>query len=779
MKSKESWERELVELIDDNLERFLKSTPYSSLGNSDYGKKLTPDMFYNTIYYGDNESIKCEKELNIWLNDKKNNTAVVTGYTGCGKTTFVNHFVRQYMNMNVVTIDFERKNVNVNNVDKRYESHNKEKSEEQQNSFNKNEKEKTVGENINVITYKLGLYIYQSIKSNLKISGFSYELCKLYEDNYDYFDENETLDNNFLEAVFNECKIYQDDSLEIKERRKKIKAAILNLDIENMFSLLLMVEMTKQLIEKKPDNVLFFFDNLDIAYEGQLLDDFYSGFLNFIMNWGEGLPKFVYNRDILGEKNIYTNFKFIFCMRETSKSKISEHFKKKTYTIVKAINISEVYDKANIANKRIELLEKYSKVVGDSLLSISKIIKELLEDKYNNKNIFPLFNHDYRSTIENMVEICTSNSALVKEYCFVNNVSYGDKIARCNKYGARGIIFRLLFDIFKENGYLDKISIFDFNEETHNHKLSVARLILTLLSNRMTVNGKEAYKIETAVGINEIYSAYKGIIDPKVITDCIYNMYSMRDSRWSHLVTYEKMCGNSENHIYKELSSYQNHEQRIEYSSLCLTCSGSVYLSIMATHFEFFASRLYGSNQAPLFSKKNLQKNNGHYRFENVIEGVLKAVKECCQRIKEFDTQFLLPKFPPENRYARFLGSEYVYKERRKKKITAMFHGERIIHAHISYLDAYRLYLINNSYLNADERADINKLLTGYIEQYIKIFIDKNLIYSDQTVRMMDKYVKCVENVKADYYNFSIFINVDMTSTNDSNEGENYGTSDL
>ena len=119
---------------------------------------------------------------------------------------------------------------------------------------------------------------------------------------------------------------------------------------------------------------------------------------------------------------------------KTSKSKISEHFKKRTYTIIKIVNISELYDKANIANKRISLIEKHKDKVNDSTLHACKIIKELLADKYNNKNIFPLFNHDYRSSIENMVEICTNKSELVQEYCEVNRVEYGDKICRCNRY---------------------------------------------------------------------------------------------------------------------------------------------------------------------------------------------------------------------------------------------------------------------------------------------------------------------------------------------------------
>lgn len=47
-------------------------------------------------------------------------------------------------------------------------------------------------------------------------------------------------------------------------------------------------------------------------------------------------------------------------------------------------------------------------------------------------------------------------------------------------------------------------------------------------------------------------------------------------------------------------------------------------------------------------------------------------------------------------------------------------HSERIIHTHIRYVDNFRLYILRNTE-DSDEKIKLNKILIGYISQYIQI----------------------------------------------------------
>lgn len=716
-------EKEVIGLIDNNIERYLKANPHADLGNYSYGDKLTDDLFYNILYYSDKRAEKLEKDLDEWFM-KGNNVAIILGYMGCGKTTFVNHYLwrKKRINDKVIVFDLEKKNV----------------------------KTKT-----DIFINKLGLELYSLLKE--KDNSFRKVFYKLYDDNYDFFDNCEP-DDTLQEFVVCYCA---ETNLNKREQGVQIKKALLKLRIESMFSVLFLYLIAIQVIDGKGVDYLLCFDNLDVAYEGKSLQLFYEGFLNAITNWERGLPNLEYPIDVIGKRDLYNNMNFIFSMRETSKSKVTAYFRKEITGFVKPFNLTEVYDKAAVIRKRVALLKRYKEFVEPNVLRKCELIDKILNDSYIKANIFPLFNHDYRSCINNIVMICDDSASeeLIQDFLDLNSIYMNDFEIQYSRYGARGILFRLIFNVFKAEGYYEKISIYSFDNVTHKEQFSIPRMILTFVSNIQTNDGKIAISIggtNTPVALNRIFEAFRGIIDADVIVNCIINMYELRNTSWNHLITFDTLKGNDVDDIREELQNYNSGKKNSEYSTVLITCGGNAYLSTMATHFEFFASRIWGSSYAPLFAKRNLVRDKkGKFVFQIIIEKVHATVKNCCNRIRTFDTEKFLSKYE-ENIYINYADSDYVYKDRKEKdgqiKIIKQFHGEKIIHTHISYLDAYRLYLLNTDIVEEKDKPLINQIIVDFIKNYIDIIDTKKVIFSDSTLLIVEKYQKAIEKIEGSNY---------------------------
>lgn len=720
----EKMEKQIIAMIDNNIERYLKASPHSNLGNYGYSGKLSEDLFFDVLYCSDEKAEKSEHKIDEWFQNG-NNVAIITGYMGCGKTTFINHYLwrkKKQQEKKILLFDLEKINKNTN---------------------------------LDIFVNKFGMQLYDMYKN--KDRRFRNALINFYNKNFDFFDMYED-DDKLDTFISNYCREAEDE--QIRKKNIQNKSLLLKLDIESMFSLLILFVLCEQIVEKNNRDYLICFDNLDVAYEGKSLENFYAGFLNSIANWENGFPMFSYPDEVITEHELYNEFKFLFCMRETSKAKITAYFKKKITSFVMPFDITEIFDKAEIIKKRVDLLERYKEDVGQEVLYNGVIINEIMNDNYIKSNIFPLFNHDYRSCIGNIVSLCCDeeNNDKINDYLKLHNVNINSRFTKYAKYGARGILFRLIFDSFKSEGYFDKISIYDLENTLHKEQFSMPRIILTYISNVQTNNGRITSGIgvdNTPVALNRVYEAFEDIICPELITDIIINMYDLRNTNWNHLITFDTLRGDDVEHIREELKNYKEKITNYEYSKVLITCSGTVYLNTMVTHFEFFASRTWGKMGSPLFSSANLLRDeNDRFAFEDIIEKVFINVKDCCIRIKNFDMENFLSKYDSGDKYTSYLDSEYVYKDRKEKtgRIVKQFHGEKIIHTHISYLDAYRMYLLNSNEIDETLKSLVSERIMKYIQKYIDIFDNKKVIYSDQSLRIIENYQKAIQKIKGTNY---------------------------
>ena len=143
------------------------------------------------------------------------------------------------------------------------------------------------------------------------------------------------------------------------------------------------------------------------------------------------------------------------------------------------------------------------------------------------------------------------------------------------------------------------------------------------------------------------------------------------------------------------------------------------------------------------------------YKFEILMEEVFSASKTCCENLESIIEEVFINKLG----YTKnaLINSAYVYFD--EQRDFSLFHFERIIHQHISYIDSYRRYLINKSDIRS--LAKINEIIINIIVKYINLL--SSMKYKTQiSIDLIEKLNVCVEYIKIDtnYNNKNIPISI-------------------
>lgn len=240
--------------------------------------------------------------------------------------------------------------------------------------------------------------------------------------------------------------------------------------------------------------------------------------------------------------------------------------------------------------------------------------------------------------------------------------------------------------------------------------MSDARLLLNYLN-------YNTYQTNRCVPFAKIVGDFQGIISRDDIDNCLVSMFTQGyKSTWNELIAFNEIGT-------EEVDTCVNTE-------ILITNAGHEYLDFVATHFEFFSTRVTKSRRGKgpsLFSEESFKSYKYphekfifrekiycfKYVFEETIFRVMEIVERCCGNMTEFYNQYMQTKYP---NILDYLHSPYVYGE------SNVLHGERVIHTHIRYIDNYRLYLLDEkNRIPFSEKKLINKKLVAFISEYIEI----------------------------------------------------------
>lgn len=585
---------------------------------------------------------------------------------------------------------------------------------------------------------------------------------------YEFYKRNQT---EITRAFENRFDYYVEQAIKLiyKYRRRKFetyKSKFLEiaqkLDVDQLLCIEVFLEITEVLNkELYPDECIYYIlDNIDLISgpDNSTLIKTIGDFWNFVIEM-QSLIHALEDKEMDYDDNLpwikaYSRFKYIFSMRETTSMHIGDHLRTRIKSYAEHIDISMDVNKSFIIKKRYDLLKKYidsERIINPAFIRTAQYIEQVTEDKFFKWSFSSLFNNDYRTILDCMCELCELRNSPIS-----TSFELLQKEERYMKFGGRGIIIKALCDAYKGWSYFDTLKVPTLGHKNSNYtfNITLVRMILTVLSNMEKEKSQADISADTpffvirenSVSIRQLYekvSFFCGNGDKERETnflECIEAMFSARTwNYWSHLITFD----NAPRYFRDDfLAALKNIGGEKDIYVRC-TKAGEQYLNILCIHYEFFSCR-YADPSRGLFSKHSISKFKKQYNFEKQIKVVYENVKKCCNELKRMESA-LLDSLGYEE-HSRLLNSEYV----RDNK----FHEERIIHSHISYLDAYRLYLINGP-LQGDI-ININKILVGYIERYLNLLIydrDQNVFYSDNSELLFNELTACINYiVKAENY---------------------------
>lgn len=653
-----------------SLKNYLKASAYASGERTTLEKSLKGSTYYKYLYAHSNEAEDyiCDLPRRILHDDARN--IVLSGYKGCGKTTFVHYLVRK-LYMRHLLLNFDSM------VDYGSEI-------------------KSV-----VVLFAYDL-IYNDFFDNQ--CGVINEFLNIYdadENNFDVLERTIDVDNRF-QHFFRELNYLRRNSNDTSLRHQKktylnnkVKTGLGEFEISQLMLLIVMWDVAGRILYKRSERCLIIFDNIDTIYNTTRLPEFTEQIALFRNNADRLFERLSYKGEPLGDPT--QNYICIFVMRETTKAEFMEHFDdQKVSLYVPLKTMSNLYSMESIVKRRKEYLEQLERDQGgldehcNELLARISLLEMLLDDNKVQDDIMGLFNHDFRTCFDVLSEL-NFNDHHFFQTC--ENLKKIKTQGNWGKHGFRCVLFRAVFNLLKDNGYIDymKKSDFQITVEHTTYAANLDRFILLYLSNSQNIHASEEDRENEYVSLRDLFRDFTRFFDDGAIVNSIWDMYEMRrNAYWNHLITFDEMGDVTKAELERQIECFRD-GANCKYGKLRITVGGRKYIETMLPHFEYFAARVYSSNKPSLFTLTPEELLNSNSVF-SYIDDVRKEENACCTKLKAFYTNI----FESVDGYKGegFLSSKFAWRKLTKRYgLIRMFHCERIIHSQISYLDTFRKYV--------------------------------------------------------------------------------------
>lgn len=705
-------EMEFIEMFNDNydLMRFMLCSPHSTDPVLNYGGRLSKvpkkDAFLKELYVPGSTQVEDEILMDILSGGKS--TIKLIGNKGCGKTMLV-HNLRKTLNANdkLRTIMFD------------------------------------FGESRSTLKFgqakeKVATKIYEKLKkdctgyycTSLKwLSDLYQKICDLIDIRWDANNQLDELFQAISEVLNSNC------ANKSKLLKTKVRPILYKLELFQIIFVFILLDLSSN-----PNNTrtTVFLDNLDNMVDIKDIKLSLMHYNNFLSGVSE---LFATINEALDTDFVY-NYVFVFVLRDTTNTYLSHHELAIKQIAFQEYDVSHHYSKREIGIRRINLFSKFvrsssiSSSTKKELLDKSELLASILKDHYVTDTIFDIFNNDYRICLMTMIKIVSSNTFGIDEYTSIYKSGFS--------HGSRGVIYRLLFNIFNKSGYFKRIKILDFNNRGIKSS-SPSRLILTYIANstdsRLTHDSR-------VVSFEDLLDDIDGKIPAQDVIRCLWEMYNLVTAEdWCNLISFAESDDASETGLHKELRYYdalknnRSEENQLNFTTFRITSSGLVFLTYVCVHFEYFACRLFDAKYPPLFLPNALEKTNDQYNFKITIDAVLSEVKTCAQKLRNT--------YEAEGNLCSHSDSLFVFRRPGK---SSQYHVERLIFSHIQYLDEFRRFVLKTK--TGVIRNEVSDYILGKLQEYLNIFEEEQIKCSQYGEQIVLKQLKkLLDEAKLDPYN--------------------------
>lgn len=767
---------EMINSREIDFESFLKMHPFSARNMSVYGPALQNINYYSELHIKSVMMYLRLAEISNVLSTNLKNLVIITGYRGCGKTNFlrfIEHIAQGEEIRQTLSETFFAQQQNIDDPDDK-KAHKEEYDRTQKDIFAT--LQGAVDEN-DITGDKLNRYIEESLKSqatylNFDIGGFqknrpfSAKLYFMLEEKIKgsirdgtlksivrlidgFVERNETAiklnfeqhDQMELADLWEKAKLSFDAANQNEDSIKQLLPALQRVTLEHLLLAFFLWEFAWHIITKPNQNekLLYLLDNIDMISnrDGITFRNTIIGIFSYICNSRHLFSDIGQRSTNSDDKKIcdyYARTNIIIAMRETSAMKIMDHDRKVIREDINNCDISEDIDKNDIIRTKIKLVDQYilnRRIKNTFFIKKTQNLKWLLQDELMIHRMIQLNNYDVRTTMQLLSKLC--------DYSFssIERKNYLAKYIDDQIFGMRGVIYKHIFALFTENNYFKYLRIHDCQDEPNTFQYSMVRLILTVLYKQ---KGKQKDRVlfnaAEYVELKALYNEISPFMSVDVFTTILDRMYSQRDSvYWNHLVTFDNVAKYSSKEILQYISSEPSDEDSSIYISI--TPAGQAFLQHMCVHFEYFSVRFCSNADKALFEYNSLENYNDRNTAKEIIQTVYDAVRNCCKSLQRYNRKVL--KQEKKKHYDLIRTTHYNY--------AGDFHEERLIHNHVSYLNAYRNYLILKA---TDQNMQIMQEMSTYITHYIKLYLD--LLHTDDLTRRSFREIFLSKNSQ-DLYN--------------------------
>lgn len=688
---------------------FLKASPFASGQRSRLDLGMSSDFFFDHLYWHSSEAESYLNDIQRRIEQELRKNIILYGYQGCGKTTFVHYMLRR-LNCRNIFINFD-----------------------------------AYVDNGNEIKHELVAHLYRSIMRDMtgrdgqdgmyplygRKCAVSQKFCEVFNSHENRRIISEKYDSwNCYAWFFDKLKhtmvLYSSTADQVGlswdafEKKKDtypetdLKTHIAQLDINQLMVAIVLWDIAYMLTFEKEDQCCIVFESLDTIFNAAALPDFTKQIIYFRNNIDSILAELQYNGTSLAKMNqLYT---LIFVMRETTKCEFVDHFVGRVEMYIPHRSMSFLYEMKDVVRHRNSYLHDLKLHLlnsGEDITDLEKLeekltqIENIMEDPYIKDRIFGLFNRNFRVCTEIFSEISFMVPDTYVAAMRVKSMQGMDW--SISRYASRCILFRQIFNQFSMEGYFDILKSSEYHLEVNRRHYSVnlSRYILLYLNNRQGISRTEEDKENHMVSLKELFEDLLNICsDQKLIVSSLWNMYEMRKTQfWGHLITFDDMLTLNPDVLETQLSWVIKDDLDHKFGKVRITTAGLAYLDLLLPHFEYYAARHFKSYSKSLFAYSlkeffETQPNQPEQPLTMVLFEVLDEVKDCFYRLSQFYKTALkgIEQYAPKN----FLDSNFAWRKINGKTgtVVKMFHGERMIHSHIGYLNTLRTYcfrLVDNA----------------------------------------------------------------------------------
>jgi energy-coupling factor transporter ATP-binding protein EcfA2 len=797
------------------LHMFLTCDPFPDpITNRNLSGRITYDLFFNEFHVMELLTYKRLCLIAKVLDNINQNTIFFTGYRGSGKTTLAKYVYEIFEDhRKIKTIDFDNfkkqidsgskvddKNVReqLDDVVKDFEGYFdksidpnlriEEKVEWVNNHIRKLEsalkgrcfyfnfetdidlsKPKQIE---NKLIFILGYVLENKVMNSSKTSHYVLNLLGDIKNKINHKQNRFPSANKFLDFYekqaqqpYSFCKDGFFDYLE-NTTTKDLMVAILLLD---------MIKLHYE--QKNEQKIVYIFDNLDAIDDPMVTSKFLNEeYIEFLTEMSETFDFISSEVEAFKGKNINFHERYccIFMMRDTTANILGEHYDGGRFSgFSENEDLSIDIDKAKVLKVKSNYIIKKIRNVKQKTKDHILLINSIIEDPNMSADLSGLFNNDYIRLVRCLCEICKHNHELLKEYISMQTQAHKTKFELLHPgyitYGARGIVYRLIFEHFRHNsftdkqdGYFQQIGIKFGNRVPEEFSLS--RLILFYLSYHMPKHFKRLpNNADDMVPLSRLVYDFKMALGEteertiELLSEVIFGMYSLRKSEsWSHLVTFDSV--HLEPSITKDtikdiFKKSVDKDSGFE-GKIAITCAGRSYVRIVCSHFEFLAMRFVDipqkvNNIKPLFSSKNMHYDNHNncYGYEILLNNFYGNFETGLSTLEEIETNMF-------NRLGKqgkgIWESPFIYHDPQNKNIS-MFHLERALHRMITYINCYRTWIIEQKQKDGDLLSH-NEKISLILEKYVKLLDDPK--FSQRSKKLYAEYFKAFHKIRSAKYEY-------------------------